>query len=170
MKTKTKSSISNIMVLWCDFSQKKMIRTRWFGLRVCTKFTKCNNVQKETMIERDGLHRNVKGKEWDNLQSKEKQILREHLGHDLFSFFWSNIQSLTIATGYTFLSITFQSSWQPCWLELSEHIKCHLREAHGRKWAELHTDYRLQIYWERNKSTWFSPCSRRLPSSLPYLK
>ena len=48
-------------------------KARCFGLRVCKNFTpvpdsqshpiQCNNVQKETMIEGDGLHRNVNGKD-----------------------------------------------------------------------------------------------------------
>ena len=56
----TKSSISNIMVRWCDISQKRTMRTRftiYFGksmvvwIESLQKFTLRNNVKKKTMIE-----------------------------------------------------------------------------------------------------------------------
>ena len=83
------------MVRWCDISQKRTMRT-WFTIyfgkskvvwiKSLQKFTLRNNVKKKTMIEWDGLHRSVEGKEGGDLMGQlakqEKQILKEHLGQD----------------------------------------------------------------------------------------
>ena len=71
----------------------------------------------------------------------------------------------------TLLSTAFQSSSQPCCLELSKHNK-EMSSQRG-SWSKVsRASYRLQIskLLKEKQSTRFLPCTRRLPSSLPYLK